>query len=64
MVSVTRYSRPCKVCEHEERERIEAALLARLGSGELTTEYPGLGKYHIRRHERECLPQILKNGRT
>jgi hypothetical protein len=66
MVGVTRYSRSCKVCELAklERERIEVALLARLGSGELTTEYPGLGKYHIRQHERECLPQILRNGRS
>jgi hypothetical protein len=66
MVRVTRYSRSCKVCELAklDRERIEAALLARLGSGELTAEYPGLGKYHIRQHEKECLPRLLKGRRT
>ncbi len=59
MVGVTRYTGCCKVCRHPDRERIEVALLARLGSGELTAEYPGLGKYHIRRHERECLSRTL-----
>jgi hypothetical protein len=33
MVGVIRYSGRCKVCRHPERRTIEAALLARLGSG-------------------------------
>jgi hypothetical protein len=64
MVGVTRYAGRCKVCEHAERERIEAALLARLGYGNLTDEYPGLGKYHFKRHEQECLPRVLKGGQA
>jgi hypothetical protein len=64
MVGVTRYAGRCKVCEHAERERIEEALLARLGYGDLTAEYPGLGKYHYKRHEQECLPNLLKGRRV
>jgi hypothetical protein len=64
MVGVTRYAGNCKVCGHTDRERVEAALLARLGYGDLTAEYPGLGKYHFKRHEQECLPRLLKGKRA
>jgi hypothetical protein len=60
VVGVTHYAGRCKVFEYEERERIEVALLARLGYGDLTTEYPGLGKYSLKQHEQECLPQVLE----
>lgn len=48
--------RLCKVCTHPEEARITAALLARLGLGEIARDYPGIGPYALKVHERRCLP--------
>jgi hypothetical protein len=60
VVGVVTRSGRCKVCSHPQRERIEAALLARWGVGNLAAEYPGIGKYSLRKHEQECLPRMLR----
>ena len=56
MIGVVRYSGPCGVCAHAERERITAALLAHVGALSVSGDYPDLSYRDVKRHERQCLP--------
>ena len=58
MIGVTSYVGFCRVCEHRERERITAALLAYRGAkGALAVskEYPDLTYRDVKMHERQCV---------
>ena len=57
MIGVVRYSVPCRVCAHEDREQITAALLAYGGALALSKEYAELTYRDVKAHERHCLPQ-------
>jgi hypothetical protein len=55
VIGIIRYSGKCKVCDHEEREQIEVALLARVGAGAISEEWPMLLYRDVKQHERQCL---------
>ena len=56
MIGVVRYSGASRVCEHAERERITAALVARVGALVVCEEHPELRYRDVKQHERRCLP--------
>ena len=57
MIGVVRYSGECRVCRHEDRERMTAALLAHGGALSVSEGCPDLSYRDIKRHECHCLPR-------
>src|SRR5262245_16604653 len=52
----------CSVCNHPEREEINATLLAKASVRDVSRRF-GVSKSAADRHKRGCLPQIQERGR-
>src|SRR5262249_847222 len=52
----------CSLCNHPEREEINAALLAKASVRHVSRRF-GVSKSAVDRHKRGCLPKIQERGR-